>query len=155
MRRTILAALVLLLAAGLQPGTAQAQTAAPKYGYSNPFWDLLVGKEDPRLATPGAFLGAAGLATSYFLTQKHGNPGVQTMSGATAWGVTTAGCVVLYPILGTIVLNRPLTPREAYVGMANCIVPFIGGWITEAVLPHDAWTDGLPAKPVRVAHRKQ
>ena len=57
--------------------------------------------------------------------------------------------MVLYPIIGTVWLNRPLTPREAYVGMANCAVPFIGGWIVDAILPHDAWTDGTPPKPMR------
>jgi len=149
MKRSFLAALAVVVVIGLQPNAARAQDY-------NAFWTLFVGKEDPRLFTPGAVLGAASAATSYFLTQKHGNPGVQNMSGWAAYGVTTAGCVVLYPFLGTIVLNRPLTPREAYVGMANCVVPFVGGWIVEAILPHDAWTDGTPPKPVRVAaHHKK
>ncbi len=53
------------------------------------------------------------------MTEKHGNPGVRHVSFGTAYAVTTAGCIVLYPIIGTLVLNRPLTPREAYVGMAE------------------------------------
>jgi hypothetical protein len=46
-------------------------------------------------------------------------------------------------------INRPLTPREAYTGIADCVVPFVGGWIVDTMLPHDAWTDGKPVKKVR------
>jgi hypothetical protein len=60
--------------------------------------------------------------------------------------VTSAAFAVVYPMVGTVVLNRPLTPREAYVGMAGWVVPFIGGWLVDAALPHDAWTDGLPQR---------
>jgi hypothetical protein len=70
----------------------------------------------------------------------------------TAWGVTSFGCAVVFPMVATVVLNRPLTPREAYVGMADCVVPFIGGWLADAALPHDAWTDGGP--PPKVARRR-
>lgn len=66
--------------------------------------------------------------------------------------MTAAGCIALYPIIGTLVLNRLLTPREAYVGMAECVVPVIGGWFVDAILPHDAWTDGTPPKKVRRHH---
>jgi hypothetical protein len=34
---------------------------------------------------------------------------------------------------------------EAYIGMAECAVPIIGGWIVDSILPHDAWTDGVAA----------
>jgi hypothetical protein len=33
--------------------------------------------------------------------------------------------------------------------MAECAVPIIGGWVVDAILPHDAWTDGLPQKTAR------
>jgi hypothetical protein len=29
-------------------------------------------------------------------------------------------------------------------------VPFIGGWLVDTYLPHDAWTDGTPVK--KTAH---
>jgi hypothetical protein len=57
--------------------------------------------------------------------------------------------MVVYPMVATVVLNRPLTPREAYIGMAECAVPLIGGWIVDSILPHDAWTDGVPQKTAR------
>ena len=60
--------------------------------------------------------------------------------------VTTYACAVVYPFVGTVMLNRPLTPRETYDGIADCVVPFIGGWIVDAMLPHDAWTDGTPRR---------
>ena len=50
-------------------------------------------------------------------------------------------------------MNRPLTPREMYDGVGDCIVPFIGGYIVDAMLPHDAWTDGTPPQPVHHHHK--
>jgi hypothetical protein len=94
-------------------------------------------------------VGGAAAGASYAMTRKHGNPPVRHVSLGTAYGVTAFGCAVVYPIVATVVLNRPLTPREAYVGMADCVVPFIGGWLVDASLPHDAWIDGLPEKTAR------
>lgn len=67
------------------------------------------------------------------------------MSPAAAFGVTTFGCMVLYPIIGTIAVHRELTPREAYSGILGCVIPFVGGWIVDQTLPHNAWYDGVPA----------
>lgn len=146
MKRTILAALALVMMIGLQPQAARANDTTTG---TNPFWTSLFGSPNPALATPGIGLGLAAGLTSYFMTEKHGNPGVRHWSYGAAYGVTTAGCMVLYPIIGTVWLNRPLTPREAYVGMANCAVPIVGGWVVDRILPHDAWTDGTPVKPAR------
>ncbi|HXQ84298.1 MAG TPA: hypothetical protein VN769_09550 [Xanthobacteraceae bacterium] len=145
MKRSIFAALALVLAIGLQPQTARAQNN----NSTNPFWTSIFGSPNPALATPGIGLGIAAGVTSFLMTEKHGNPGVRHISYGAAYGVTTLGCMVLYPIVGTLWLNRPLTPREAYVGMANCAVPIVGGWIVNAMLPHDAWTDGTPVKAAR------
>jgi hypothetical protein len=70
------------------------------------------------------------------------------ISWGAVYGITALGCAVVYPMIATAVLNRPLTPREAYDGIANCVLPFIGGWIMDAWLPHTAWIDGTaPAAP--------
>ncbi|MFZ0524353.1 MAG: hypothetical protein WA776_18065 [Xanthobacteraceae bacterium] len=143
MKRFIFAALALVLAIGLQSHSARAENSTS----TNPFWTSIFGSPSPALATPGVGLGIAAGVTSYLMTEKHG--GVRHVSYGTAYGVTTFGCMVLYPIIGTIWLNRPLTPREAYVGMANCAVPILGGWVVDRILPHDAWTDGTPPKPMR------
>ncbi len=148
MKRTIVAALALVFAMGLQAPSAHAQSGT----ISNPFWTSIFGHENPALITPGVGLGIAAGVSSYYLSKKHGTPPVRTMSPGVAYGVTAYACAVVYPMIGTVWLNRPLTPREAYVGMANCVVPVIGGWIVDAVLPHDAWTDGTPPKKARHHH---
>lgn len=150
MKRLFVAALALMLAVALQPQAARAQNS------NNPwdaFWAWFSHGQDPRLTGTGIAIGIGTGLASYFATQKHGNPGVRHVSYGTAYGVTAFGCAVVYPILGTIVLNRPLTPREMYVGTADCVVPIIGGWIVDASLPHDAWTDGTPPRPAR--HHKK
>jgi hypothetical protein len=139
MKRFSLAALALILVVGLQPQSARADD----------LWTFLFGHQDPRLTGVGIAIGAGAGAASWELTRKHGTPYVRHVSYGAAYGVTTFACAVLYPIVGTIVINRMLTPREAYTGIADCVVPIIGGWIVDAMLPHDAWTDGTPPKPVR------
>lgn len=143
MKRSLLAALALVMAIGLQPQAARAQDN----GW-NALWLWLSHGQDPRLTGVGIGVGAATTAASYAATARHhGHVGNGVYAGA--WAVTSYACAVVYPMVGTIVLNRPLTPREAYVGMADCVIPFIGGWIVDAALPHDAWTDGLPPPTAR------
>jgi hypothetical protein len=143
MKRSLLAALALVLAIGLQPQAARAQDN----GW-NGLWSWLSHGQDPRLTAVGIGVGTASTAASFAATaHHHGHIGNGVF--ISAWAVTSYGCAVVYPFVGTIVLNRPLTPREAYVGMADCVLPFVGGWIVDAALPHDAWTDGLPPPTAR------
>ncbi len=128
----------LILAMGLPSGVAQAG--------DNPLWTFLFRGQDPRLTATGIAVGVATTGASYALVHKHGVPAVRPASPFIALAVTTYGCAVVYPIAATIVLRRALTPREAYTGMADCVIPFIGGWIVDAALPHTAWNDGLPAR---------
>ena len=148
MKRFFLAALVLVMAMGLQPQAARAQDATANW---NTFINWLSHGQDPRLTVGGIGIGIGTDVASYYLTKKHGVPAHRPMSVGTAYGVTTAACIVVYPFVGTVLLNRPLTPREMYAGVADCIVPFVGGWLVDTYLPHDAWTDGLP--PKKMAHR--
>jgi hypothetical protein len=145
MKRPILAALVLALSIGLVPQAARAQDNAWTTNW-NTFVAWLSHGQDPRLAYVGIGIGIGGDIASYELTKRHGYPAVRTMTPLAAYGVTSAGCIIAYPFIASVVLNRMLTPREAYTGMADCVVPFIGGWIVDAALPHDAWTDGTPVK---------
>ena len=148
MKRSILAALALIMAIGLQPQTARAQD-----NNWNTFWAWLMRGQDPRLFWGGVGVGIGTGLASLLMTEKHGNPGVRHVSYGTAYGVTTYACAVVYPFVGTWLLNRPLTPREMYDGVGDCIVPFIGGWIVDASLPHTAWIDGTPP-PVPHHHHK-
>ena len=113
MRRLLLAGLALVIAIGLQARVARAQSNT-----WNDFWTWINHGQDPRLTWVGIGVGGAATAAGYVMTKKHGNPPVRHVSVGTAYGVTTFGCMVVYPMVATVVLNRPLTPREAYIGMA-------------------------------------
>jgi len=143
MKRSLFAALALIMAIGMQTQSASAQASNSN---SNSFWAFLNSNQDPRLWTPGVGVGIASAITSWLITEKHGNPGVRHVSYGTAYGVTTFGCMVVYPMVATVWVNRMLTPREAYIGFANCAVPIIGGWLVDRYLPHTAWYDGTPEK---------
>jgi len=150
MKRLVVAALASALVIGLQ---CQAALAQPKNNPdSNTLWYWISHGQPLPLVISGWIVGGAAAITSFVITEKHGNPGVRHVSYGTAYGVTSLGCMVVYPMVATVAINRPLTPREAYVGMADCALPFVGGWIVDAILPHDAWTDGLPPRKVRHHH---
>jgi hypothetical protein len=70
------------------------------------------------------------------------NSGLTRLSATVA---TTIGCMALTPIVSTAVLNRPLTIREAHVMTADCLIPFVGGWLVNQVW--DAHPEWEPAPP--------
>jgi hypothetical protein len=135
------AALIAVIGLGLQSQAARAE--------DNPILNFLFGHQDPRLTATGIGVGLASTGASYAMTHKHGVPAVRFASPGIAFAVTSFGCAVVYPIIGTLVLHRALTPREAYTGMADCVIPFIGGRIVDSALPHTAWYDGTPEHHVR------
>ena len=147
MYQKLLRAAAVILAIGLHSQIVRAE--------DNPILSFLFGHQDPRLTATGIGVGLASTGASYAMTHKHGVPAVRFASPGVAFAVTSYGCAVVYPIIGTIVVNRPLTPREAYTGIASCIVPFIGGWIVDNALPHTAWYDGLPERVVRGRHYRR
>jgi hypothetical protein len=153
MKRFLFAAMALIAVIGLQPQAARA--ASTDVPCSNSLLNMLAHGQDCRLWWGGLGIGIGTGVASYYLTKKHGIPAHRPMSVGAAWGVTTYGCAVITPFVGTILLNRMLTPREVYTGIGDCIIPFIGGEIVDRILPHDAWTDGTPPKPAkkRVAHK--
>jgi hypothetical protein len=142
MKRALIAALALALLLGLQPRAARAQDSNV---CNNSIINWLNAGQDCRLFWASVGIGIGTGVASYYLTKKHGFPGHRPMSYGMAYGVTTYGCAVVYPFVGTWFLNRPLTPREMYDGVAGCIVPIIGGPVVDAWLPHTAWIDGTPA----------
>ena len=43
-------------------------------------------------------------------------------------------------MVGTVVLNRPLTQREGHILIGSCIIPLVGGWlVNEAYNAHPDW----------------
>ncbi len=146
MSKNLFRIIALVLAMGLQSQVARAQDNS---------WSWLFGHQDPRLTVTGIGVGLGADAAYLEMRRKiwHDGMRVHRFTTLSAFGLSTGGCMAVFPIVATIVINRPLTPREAYRGMADCILPFIGGWIVDAYLPHTAWYDGTPEPVVRYRHR--
>jgi hypothetical protein len=143
MFRHLLGAVALILAIGLQSQAVRAEDSNP----INPILDFLFGHQDPRLTGAGIGIGIASTGASYAMTHKHGVPPTRIASPGVAFAVTSFGCAVVYPIIGTILVHRELTPREAYTGIAGCVIPFVGAWLVDQALPHTAWYDGPDYRP--------
>ena len=108
---------------------------------------------DHRLKVVSIGVGAASTAAYFGINNWHWrwqNTAALSQGGAIA--LTTVGCMALSPIVGTIVVNRELTMREAHVMAASCVVPIIGGWLVEAAYDaHPEW-EGAAVKPHKARH---
>ena len=70
-----------------------------------------------------------------------------------AWGVTTAACAAVSPLVATVVLDRQLTQREGHILIGSCVIPLIGGWlVNEAYNANPSWEPG--AKKAGMKHGK-
>ena len=80
---------------------------------------------------------------------------VHGFTALSAWGATTIGCLALSPMVGSALLHRPLTMREAHVLAGSCIIPIIGGWLVNAAYnAHPEWEAAdKPVHRKRIAHR--
>ena len=136
MKRIVYILALLAAVFGMQSQSASAQDAAPN-------WNWIYGRQDPRLWATGVVVGLG--ATAGYLAVRHqrGTSTTALQSGRItplgAYAITTIGCAAAFPIFGTMVMNRPLTTREVYTGMADCVVPFIGGWAVEAMYHGQGW----------------
>ena len=95
-------------------------------------------KTDPRLVPVSIATGAAATATYFAINDWHWkwNRGATRgawIGSAGAYALTTGGCMAVSPMLGTVVLGRPLTAREAHVLMGGCLIPIVGGYIVNAI----------------------
>ena len=100
-----------------------------------------VRKDDPRLTVTGVAVGA-GTTAGYLALRdwRWRNPSHPKVSNTGAVALTTVGCMALSPIISTIVVQRELTLREAYVMTADCVIPFVGGWLmNKAFDDHPEW----------------
>lgn len=70
-----------------------------------------------------------------------------------AYGITTVGCAAVSPIVATVVVNRPLTNREAHVLIGSCVVPIVGGLLVNAA--YDAHPEWEPGYKPRKAYYKR
>jgi hypothetical protein len=73
------------------------------------------------------------------------------------WGATTAGCMVLSPMLAAaFVRERELTFREVWVMEGSCIIPIIGGMLVNAALDaNPSWDPDLAAAAAAKSAKKQ
>lgn len=145
MRKSLLVFVALLTAFAVLGGSAEAKarkkakvvvTPAP-WAWTWP-WQV----RDPKLAGSNFVVGAGSTAL-YFGLRDGGNHagrhgGIHS-SGA-AYGASTLACAAVSPIVGTLVVNRPLTRGEVLVSTANCAAPIVGGWLMNAWLAqHPEW----------------
>jgi hypothetical protein len=154
MKRFIFAAVALAMAVGLQPQAAQAQTNTPTW----PTWTWGNGSflnwwghgQDQRLTAAGIGIGIGTGVGSYFLGKKTGHPvAIHHLTALQVYGITTGACLVATPFIYTVAVNRPLTYREAYMGLADCVVPFIGSYLINQYLPHNMLYDGVNGKMIK------
>lgn len=143
MKRLVFAAAVMAAVATLTAQSAQA----------GPLFDLLF-RGDKRLIAPTVGVGVA--TTGAYFALRHSRGGVpHQFTELGAFGVTTVGCMSLTPLVSGIVVQRELTRREVHVMLANCVVPFIGGWVMDAYFDAHPERDSVPPPAVRVAAHKK
>jgi hypothetical protein len=110
-----------------------------------------------KLAAVAIGVGAASTATYFAINNWHTN-GWNNSSGLTslgAWSITTLGCAAVSPMVGTLVLNRPLTYREAHTLIGSCVIPIVGGWLVDqAYRNHVLWAPDEKQRTGKRHHRR-
>jgi hypothetical protein len=119
-------------------------------------------RRDKRLVAASVVTGAAATVAYFSITDwRWRNWNYRTSSGLTAGGAyiaTTVGCMAASPIIGTLVVNRPLTAREVHTMMGGCVIPIIGGLLVDAAYEaNPQWEAGYaaPARPVRHTRKRR
>lgn len=102
-----------------------------------------------KIAAVAIGVGAASTAAFFALNDWRWNGwNTNTAGGLTrlgAYGATTIGCAAVSPMVATVVLDRPLTMREAHVLVGSCVVPIVGGLLVSAIWDaHPQWEPGRP-----------
>jgi hypothetical protein len=99
----------------------------------------------------GQLIAGGGMTAVYFTQICHHNfhhCANFTSNKALRWyTITTVGCMALSPIISGLLVSanerRELRSSEAMGMLADCIVPFIGGWIVQAAYnAHPEWDAG-------------
>lgn len=138
MKKILLALVTLTVALGMLGQSAEAAKRKQTQVVVTPWvwwWQGPWTVRDPRLAASNFWVGAG--STGAYFALKDGSSAVHS-SGA-AYGAAAIGCAAVSPIIGTLVVNRPLTTREVFVSTGNCALPFVGGWIMNAWFDANGW----------------
>ncbi len=112
-----------------------------------PFW-----RGDPKVAVSGLVVGGAATGTYFLIRPRHHMHRRAGLTRNAAAGLTTAGCMVLAPMLAAAVVDytegRELTSREALGLSSDCIIPFLGS------LYWDAYFDAHPEQDKPAKRRR-
>jgi hypothetical protein len=103
-----------------------------------------------KIAAVAIGVGAAStvgyFALNNWSTSWNSNGTVGGLTRLGAYGATTFACAAVSPMIATVVLDRPLTLREAHVLVGSCVVPIVGGLLVNAIWDaHPQWEPGRPA----------
>jgi hypothetical protein len=113
------------------------------------------GRIDKRIKVVAIGAGAASTAAYFAMNNWRWNDWAYK-DGFTrlgAWGATTLGCAAISPMVGTVVVGRPLTQREGHVLIGSCVIPVIGGYLVNAAYNANPQWEAAPA-PVRKVRKK-
>lgn len=129
------AAILLVMGASAEAREKKPAPAASRNAPLSLIPEWLTGEMDPPLAVSN--LVVSGAATGAYFAME----GTSTMLGdkGSAWAATTLGCMALSPIIGTLVVNRPLTQREVFASTAGCALPIVGPWLINRWFDHNGW----------------
>jgi hypothetical protein len=153
-RTTIAAALAFFIAGGQGPAFAEgpldlhavATSPAPALPATAGRAPTAKAASRPSPNVEAGTNGVNGGSTATYLAEAYRGGDYQGAGVSASWGLgTTFGCMALSPIIAGALVNanehRELTSREVHVMMANCTIPFVGGWLMER------YFDSLEAKP--------
>ncbi|HWK95003.1 MAG TPA: hypothetical protein VNR39_06245 [Pseudolabrys sp.] len=101
---------------------------------------------DNRLKVVAVGTGAAATVGYFAINDWRWKWGDNVIPGQ--WGAiagTTLGCAAVSTMIGTVVVNRPLTQREGHVMIGSCVIPIIGGYLVNAAYNANPQWEPQPA----------
>jgi uncharacterized membrane protein len=136
-KRVVMAVVLVVLGAGIQGAAAGHQPGQSAVATSPETGAAAPAGRSSRVQSPNIRAGSAGVtgaATGTYVSQTYRGGGYQGAPAANFWGTgTTFACLGLSPIISGVLVNanehRQLTSREVHVMLADCTIPFIGGWL--------------------------
>jgi hypothetical protein len=99
-------------------------------------------KVDMRVATTSLGIGLASTGVYFAVKDGHG-------VDWGAYGATTAGCMVLGPMIAAALIpERELTSREVLVMQGSCLIPIVGGILVNALFDANPHWEAQPVRRV-------
>lgn len=101
------------------------------------------------VATAGTVAGASTTAAYFGINHWKWNwdAAAAGLSQAGAITLTTVGCTAIAPMIGSALVGRPLTYREADELVVGCVIPIIGPMIVDKLYDdHPEWGKVHPVK---------